>query len=162
MSCEPLTEKNKGSTLICNFRRDHYMMRFCFVTRCSSSYVETVIADLSRHPYPDIIIMNSCLWDMTRSVTDEAYIWALASTLSLAVTMDLCMFVAESCGPDDIHYQMLKHLPASALDSLLHILNDIWSSCNFPPGWQTSTVIPVLKPGKEDTDPCSYLSLIHI
>ena len=45
---------------------------------------------------------------------------------------------------------------ASALDTLLHILNDIWSSGNFPPGWRTSTVIPVLKPGKEDTDPCSY------
>ena len=61
-----------------------------------------------------------------------------------------------AAGPDEIHYQMLKHLPASALDTLLHILNDIWSSGNFPPGWRTSTVIPVLKPGKEDTDPCSY------
>ena len=59
-------------------------------------------------------------------------------------------------GPDDIHYQMLKHLPAAAFDTLLHIINDIWSSGNFPPCWRTSTVIPVWKPGKEDTDPCSY------
>jgi len=51
---------------------------------------------------------------------------------------------------------MLKHHPASALDTLLHILNDIWCSGNFPPGWRTSTVIPVLRQGKEDTDPCSY------
>ena len=56
-----------------------------------------------------------------------------------------------AAGPEDIHYQMLKHLPAAALISLLHILNDIWSSGNFPPGWRTSTVIPVLKPDKEDT-----------
>ena len=27
-------------------------------------------------------------------------------------------------GPDDIHYQMLKHLPDFALDTLLHIFND--------------------------------------
>ena len=40
-----------------------------------------------------------------------------------------------AAGPDNIHYKMLKHLPASALDTLLHILNDIWSSGNFPPGW---------------------------
>ena len=58
-------------------------------------------------------------------------------------------------GPDDIHYQMLKHLPAAALNTLLHIVNDIWSSGNFPSGWRISTVIPVLKPGK-DTDPCNY------
>jgi len=64
-----------------------------------------------------------------------------------------------AAGPDDIHYQMLKHLPAVALDTLLHILNDIWSSGNFPPGWRTSTVILVLKPGKEDTDPYSYRSI---
>ena len=38
-----------------------------------------------------------------------------------------------AAGPDDIHYQMLKHLPAAALDTLLQILNDIWSSGNFPP-----------------------------
>ena len=28
-------------------------------------------------------------------------------------------------GPDDIHYQMLKHLPETALDTLLHIFNGI-------------------------------------
>ena len=28
-------------------------------------------------------------------------------------------------GPDDIHYQMLKHLPATAKETLLDILNDI-------------------------------------
>jgi len=61
-----------------------------------------------------------------------------------------------AAGPDDIHYQMLKHLPAAVLDTLLQILNDIWSSGHFPPGWRTPTVIPVLKPGEEDTDPCSY------
>jgi len=54
-------------------------------------------------------------------------------------------------GPDDIHYQMLKHLPAAAKDTLLYVLNNIWTTGNFPSSWHTSTVIPVLKPGKEET-----------
>jgi len=28
-------------------------------------------------------------------------------------------------GPDDIHYQMLKHLPSEVLNTLLSILNDM-------------------------------------
>ena len=56
-------------------------------------------------------------------------------------------------GPDNIHYQMLKHFPTSAMDTLLSVLNNIWLSGNFPSSWRTSTVIPVLKPGKEESDP---------
>jgi len=32
---------------------------------------------------------------------------------------------------DDIHYQMLKHLPSEVLNTLLSILNDIWLTGNF-------------------------------
>ena len=42
-------------------------------------------------------------------------------------------------GPDDIHHQMLKHLPGAALETLLHVLNDIWINGNFPESWRTST-----------------------
>ena len=38
-------------------------------------------------------------------------------------------------GPDDIHYQMLKHLPSEVLNTLLSILNDIWLTGNFPSSW---------------------------
>jgi len=53
-----------------NFQQPDRMIRFYFVTRCYSSYMETVIADLCQPPYPDVIIMNSCLWDITR------FVWA--------------------------------------------------------------------------------------
>jgi len=56
----------KDYTEVRNFQQPNFMMRFYFITRCYSSYVETVIADLCQPPYPDIIIMNSCLWDITR------------------------------------------------------------------------------------------------
>ena len=34
--------------------------------------------------------------------------------------------------PDDTHYQILKHLPHTALSVLLDIFNDIWVSGNLP------------------------------
>ncbi|CAC5370120.1 unnamed protein product [Mytilus coruscus] len=33
-----------------------------------------------------------------------------------------------ACGPDNIHYQLLKHLPDSSLESLLKLMNNIWES----------------------------------
>lgn len=59
-------------------------------------------------------------------------------------------------GPDDIHYQMFKHLPVSAKHTLLNAFNKIWLSGVFPPTWRTSTVIPILKPGKVESDPGNY------
>ena len=59
-------------------------------------------------------------------------------------------------GPDDIHYQMLKHLPLSCLSILLSIFNQIWETGNFPPSWREAIVIPVAKPGKDNSDPSNY------
>jgi len=59
-------------------------------------------------------------------------------------------------GPDDIHYQMQKHLPPNAVNTLLKTLNNIWFAGNFPPSWRTSTVIPVPKPAEDASDPNNY------
>ena len=59
-------------------------------------------------------------------------------------------------GPDDIHYQMLKHLPETALDTLLHIFNGIWTTGVFPESWRLATVIPIPKPGKDHAEPTNY------
>jgi len=59
-------------------------------------------------------------------------------------------------GSDLIHYQMLKNLPDSAMDTLLGAVNYIWATGNFPPEWHLATVIPIAKPGKDSTDPTSY------
>ncbi len=37
-----------------------------------------------------------------------------------------------SAGPDDIHYQLLKHLPEHSLANLLEIFNTIWEQGVFP------------------------------
>ncbi len=59
-------------------------------------------------------------------------------------------------GPDDIHYQVLKHLPDPSLEVLLHIFNNIWDTGTFPDSWKEATIIPVAKPGKDDTNPSNY------
>ncbi|XP_070183845.1 PC-esterase domain-containing protein 1A-like [Littorina saxatilis] len=43
-----------------------HLVRFYFVTRCYNQYVESILTDLLEGPAPDLVIMNSCLWDMTR------------------------------------------------------------------------------------------------
>ena len=59
-------------------------------------------------------------------------------------------------GPDKIHYQLLKHLPAESKTLLLDIFNYIWRSGNFPECWSEAIVIPIPKPGKDHSDPNNY------
>ena len=51
-------------------------------------------------------------------------------------------------GPDEIHYQMLKHLPLNSLQTLLDIFNKMWETGKFPESWELATIIPIHKPGK--------------
>ena len=59
-------------------------------------------------------------------------------------------------GPDEIHNQLLKHLPDASLLLLLNILNKIWISVDFPPDWRKAIVIPIPKPGKDPTNPTNF------
>ena len=59
-------------------------------------------------------------------------------------------------GPDEIHYQMLKHLPLKSLQTLLDILNNMWETGKFPDSWELATIIPIPKPGKDHTEPTNY------
>ena len=52
---------------------------------------------------------------------------------------------------------MLKHLPETALDTLLHIFNGIWTTrVFFPESWRLATIIPIPKPGKDHAEPTNY------
>ena len=61
-----------------------------------------------------------------------------------------------SPGPDDIHYQFLKHLPDTSLSVLLKTFNGIWETGNVPKSWKEATIIPIPKPGKDNTNPNNY------
>lgn len=59
-------------------------------------------------------------------------------------------------GPDLIHNDMLKCLPQCALDALLTSFNSLWESGEFPTEWRNAIIVPLLKPGKEGSDPAHF------
>ena len=50
----------------------------------------------------------------------------------------------------------MKHLPDTSLSVLLKTFNDIWETVNVPKSWKEATIIPVPKPGKDNTNPNNY------
>nr|XP_054766671.1 uncharacterized protein LOC129273631 [Lytechinus pictus]XP_054766672.1 uncharacterized protein LOC129273631 [Lytechinus pictus] len=49
------------------YRTDFHLVRFYFITRIFNKYWENIIfPDLQGEPVPDVVIMNSCLWDVSR------------------------------------------------------------------------------------------------
>ncbi|XP_033757452.1 PC-esterase domain-containing protein 1B-like [Pecten maximus] len=48
------------------YKTDYHLVRFYFVTRCFNNYVNSIFTELKEEPRPDIVIINSCLWDITR------------------------------------------------------------------------------------------------
>ncbi|XP_048198756.1 PC-esterase domain-containing protein 1B [Perognathus longimembris pacificus] len=49
------------------FCSDHHLVRFYFLTRVYSEYLEDVLRELQGGEHaPDVVIMNSCLWDISR------------------------------------------------------------------------------------------------
>jgi ribonuclease HI len=61
-----------------------------------------------------------------------------------------------SAGPDGISYSMIKNLSDSSLSNLLSLYNRIWQENVFPNSWRLATVIPILKPNKDPTNPLNY------
>ncbi|XP_069684389.1 PC-esterase domain-containing protein 1A-like [Periplaneta americana] len=64
------TELHKGRDFeeVRRYQEGDMLMEFFFITRCYNSNIENVMSDVreKRRRAPDIIIMNSCLWDITR------------------------------------------------------------------------------------------------
>lgn len=45
---------------------DHHLIRFYFLTRIFSKYMKRILEDFQRGPEPDVIVINSCVWDISR------------------------------------------------------------------------------------------------
>ena len=73
---------------------------------------------------------------------------------------DLCKSIKKAKnsaeGPDEIHYEILKHLPMCTLELLLEIYNRIWTEETFPDIWRHAIIIPIPKPDKDHSLPSSY------
>ena len=76
------------------------------------------------------------------------------STELLAAASNLSPFTAT--GSNKVVYSMLKHLPRSGMDFLLHIFNLSWSSHSFPSIWKTSFIVPIHKMEMPLDSPASF------
>jgi len=59
-------------------------------------------------------------------------------------------------GPDNICYEMFKHMSIKSLEVLLQLFNKIWFTGNIPPSWLHSIVVAIPKPNKPAHLPSSY------
>ena len=59
-------------------------------------------------------------------------------------------------GPDQIHNEILRHLPPPSLECLLKIYNEIWNSGTFPTSWQKAHIVPIPKAKKDLKNPLNY------
>ena len=64
-----------------------------------------------------------------------------------------------SPGPDQIHYEILRHLPIETLHIIVDIINETWKSDTFPESWKEALIISIPKPGKDHFNPLNYRSI---
>ncbi|KAL8206517.1 UNVERIFIED_CONTAM: PC-esterase domain-containing protein 1A [Gekko kuhli] len=48
------------------YHTDHHLVRFYFLTRVYSDYLESILDDFQAGPEPDVLVLNSCIWDVSR------------------------------------------------------------------------------------------------
>ncbi|MEL7520422.1 MAG: reverse transcriptase family protein, partial [Cyanobacteria bacterium J06553_1] len=66
---------------------------------------------------------------------------------------------SSSTGPDDISNIHLKHLGPHGIQALTDISNYTYAHCRIPNIWKHGTIITILKPNKDPTQPSSYNSI---
>ncbi|GBN10089.1 RNA-directed DNA polymerase from mobile element jockey [Araneus ventricosus] len=64
--------------------------------------------------------------------------------------------IKKAPGIDNITNKMLKYLPLKIILKLTNLYNDMLHLNHFPGCWKTARVLPILKPGKDPTQPISY------
>ena len=81
------------------------------------------------------------------------------SEISLAEVKDAINSLGNkkaAVGSDGISYILLKHLPEQWIINFHVIINKCWKEDILPDSWKTSIIIPLLKSGKNRSDPTSY------
>ena len=104
------------------------------------------------------------LSELRRATCSEESHSSFCSPFSLAEFLAAASNLSSSTatGPDKVAYSMLKHLPRSGMDFLLHIFSLSWSSHCFPSIWKTSSIIPIHKMGKPLGSPAYLSHLLRI
>ncbi|XP_073861024.1 PC-esterase domain-containing protein 1A isoform X6 [Macaca fascicularis] len=135
----------------------HHLVRFYFLTRVYSEYLEDVLEELTYGPAPDLVIINSCLWDLSRygRCSMESYrknlervfvrmdqvlpdscllVWNMAMPLGERITGGFLL--PEHRHRDGVHWDQHAHRHLSHL--LLTHVADAWGvelpKRDYPPG----------------------------
>lgn len=66
--CKSLMHNGTGYREVRQYQSDHHLVRFYFVTRIYSSYMKSILEDFRNGLKPDVLIVNSCVWDISRWV----------------------------------------------------------------------------------------------
>lgn len=48
------------------YTSDHHLVRFYFITRIYSEYVRSILKEFENGLKPDVVLINSCVWDVSR------------------------------------------------------------------------------------------------
>ena len=106
------------------FCSGQHLVRFYFLTRVYSDYLEDVLEELqSSEHHPDLVIMNSCLWDITRYGKDfwpsyrrnlERLFGRLRQVLS-----ESCLLVWNTAMPVGLCNPMDSSPPGSSVQGIL-------------------------------------------
>ena len=118
---------------------------------------ETIATNSSNHNYNNTFLKHKIECEripINFSTNNQEYYNTPFSYEELLSALEQCSDGAT--GPDDVHYQFLKHLPTRTLKLMLELLNRIWNGEFFPPGWKEAIVVPIPKPGKDPSNPNNY------
>ena len=97
----------------------------------------------------------------TCELTSLTFTLSSSSSYNSSFTLSELIYALRHCrntsaGPDDIHYQMLRHLSTTTTSFLLNLFNRIWLSGDFPPQWREALILPFPKPGTSGSSPQNY------
>lgn len=64
-SFDPLTN-GTAYREVPQYQSDHHLVTFYLLTRVYSGYLQRVLSDFHNGLKPDVVIINSCVWDISR------------------------------------------------------------------------------------------------
>ena len=67
-----------------------------------------------------------------------------------------------SAGIDNIPNIILKNLPLNIVKHYCTIINNAINNAYFPKEWKVAIIIPIIKPGKDPTNPYNYRPYVYI
>jgi hypothetical protein len=91
----------------------------------------------------------------------RAYEYAAASEPTLITTSEVIkaikgLKIGKASGPYGVPNMVLRYLPKREISFLTKVFNAVLHRKYFPPVWKHARVLPILKPGKDHTQPSSY------